>query len=974
MEQMTQAVKNALGNYNFLYLYLGALILAFILWNGKRKIILIPAALITLAVLTPRFYNIWNELNDYAYWRTLWMIPVIPICAAVPALIIEKQNKEWMKIMTVIAGAMVVFYCGSYIYKYQYTTFKKANNADKLPDEVCEVGDELLDMEEYPYVVTDLDLSIYLRQYSGKIHMPYGRKIGTKQDSLAREIYDEVLDETGDMGKVSTLMLNHGYKYLVTKADSETKLEAMENAGFSLEKQVGIYGIYSVSGTPSEIRTYTEKGLVRSVTTVDTDGNPIMANGGYATAIYDYDINGQVIYEFHLDTEGNGSTDASGKAGYKRTYDLWGDILTETNIGVDDNPIIVGYCSRKCEYNNEHNLIKESFYDIEGNAMINTDTYYATREIFYDKDEMITGERYYNTDGNLIISKYGYAGYDREIDKKEGIVIDRYVGIDGGYMITANGCAGCKRSCDEAGNIIGDYYKDSTGEGTYEIYLDMDGEETLCRQGYSAIHREYNEEGHVSRYSYYAFDEPVLLGKGYASSEREYDSAGNLLNEIFYNIEGQIAINSSGFAILNGVYDDKGRIIKQSYIDEEYNYNHLYTDYVSVTRDYNEYGDVIDETYYDEYDDPITTSLGYDELRREYNDKRQLVSESYYVGGQLIALSDKKYASFKRDYDELGNMICEKYFDTDGNPVVCNGNYASLVREYDELRHVAAEYYLDENDKKTTCIYGYASVIRKYDAIGNVIEEIYLDENDKPKISSLGYSSVKREYNELYQLVRESYYDIYDKPIINADGYAAYEQEYDERNNLLFVRYLDVDGNLIDTSDGYAEIKYEYLPDGQLSLISYCDKEGNELDMGSSYFHRYLQSLKGKDITIFISIKNEGTYGLTDTLIDDFTSIGLNTNLKGKKWCSYYAVIDGESVIEDIGREALSHSGKVGECEYIISSAAYKVGNQSSIIINGNEYSKNVRGINIVVYDNQKNKIQDSLGIDTYTSVMWVTR
>ena len=97
MQELLQAIKDALGNYNFLILYAVCLVVEFILLKGRRKIFLISAVLVTVFILMPQFYDKWNELNDYAYWRILWMIPVIPVCAVAPAVIIEKVNKEWIK-------------------------------------------------------------------------------------------------------------------------------------------------------------------------------------------------------------------------------------------------------------------------------------------------------------------------------------------------------------------------------------------------------------------------------------------------------------------------------------------------------------------------------------------------------------------------------------------------------------------------------------------------------------------------------------------------------------------------------------------------------------------------------------------------------------------------------------------------------------------------------------------------------------
>lgn len=47
-------------------------------------------------------------------------------------------------------------------------------------------------------------------------------------------------------------------------------------------------------------------------------------------------------------------------------------------------------------------------------------------------------------------------------------------------------------------------------------------------------------------------------------------------------------------------------------------------------------------------------------------------------------------------------------------------------------------------------------------------------------------------------------------------------------------------------------------------------------------------------------------------------------------------------------------------------SYSYKVGNRASILINGNDYAVNCRGLNIVVLDLKSGKVADSVCFDTH--------
>ncbi len=58
-----------------------------------------------------------------------------------------------------------------------------------------------------------------------------------------------------------------------------------------------------------------------------------------------------------------------------------------------------------------------------------------------------------------------------------------------------------------------------------------------------------------------------------------------------------------------------------------------------------------------------------------------------------------------------------------------------------------------------------------------------------------------------------------------------------------------------------------------------------------------------------------------------------------------------------------NHSGT--DAEYTIVSAGFECGDYSSIIIDGVEYSRNNRGLNIVVYNNETGQVIDTVCFDT---------
>lgn len=147
--------------------------------------------------------------------------------------------------------------------------------------------------------------------------------------------------------------------------------------------------------------------------------------------------------------------------------------------------------------------------------------------------------------------------------------------------------------------------------------------------------------------------------------------------------------------------------------------------------------------------------------------------------------------------------------------------------------------------------------------------------------------------------------------------------------------------------------------------IEYQDKDN--IVRTESDIINYLSDINDARYTMFISVKDDASNALTEEIVSAMCKLGLNMDLTGKFRSSYYAVISNGRVIEDMGAVKLEASGIIDNngLTYSIVSAGYDCGNVSSIIINGKEYSRNSRGLNIVVYNNETSQIIDSVCFDT---------
>lgn len=137
-----------------------------------------------------------------------------------------------------------------------------------------------------------------------------------------------------------------------------------------------------------------------------------------------------------------------------------------------------------------------------------------------------------------------------------------------------------------------------------------------------------------------------------------------------------------------------------------------------------------------------------------------------------------------------------------------------------------------------------------------------------------------------------------------------------------------------------------------------------------SDFNNYLDKLiENKDqYTVFISASDDASSGLTDQSVKKLQELGIQTDLSDQFRKSFYVVIDSGN---NVAEKASSDKIKVKETlkdgtKYKLISSGFDSGSFSSIKINKKEYSKNKRGLNIVVYDNKFHTVIDSVNFDTY--------
>lgn len=480
--------------------------LCLFIWLKERRIcFLIPALIISLVIINPWFYKKWDNLGYYAYWRMLWVAPVIPIIAGMTPSIIERKGKEWIKIIVVAIGIGLIVLSGSFLYNSTGGAFVEAVNEAKLSDSIVQIADRLLELKEHPKIIAQDPIGVYIRQYTGEIDTLFGRDIHgyiTGWISYnAKTMNNEISSSEGNLESLRQFMLDEEYDFLVIDHNKNTD-------GFEFVDEIEGYGIYKAIGTPRIKKTRNELGQVTSVAYFDEYGTLVIGEKGYAKAYYKYDENGYIIQEIHEDSYGHSLADSNGSIGYQRKCDSQGHILMERTIGTEGQLVAnsYGYAEVRREYKS-NNLVRESYFDCNGNPVNTINLHYAS--ITYDRDSRGNNidEKYWDMDGKLIETVYGYAEIKRRYDAHNRII--------------------------------------------YEAYFHADGQPFCKAAGHVAIEQMYNDDGRLSVRRYLGLDdEPLIRADGYSEARWKYNGITNVYDVLFFSDNDEkVGINGLNLAM-----------------------------------------------------------------------------------------------------------------------------------------------------------------------------------------------------------------------------------------------------------------------------------------------------------------------------------------------------------------------------------------------------------------------------------------
>lgn len=145
--------------------------------------------------------------------------------------------------------------------------------------------------------------------------------------------------------------------------------------------------------------------------------------------------------------------------------------------------------------------------------------------------------------------------------------------------------------------------------------------------------------------------------------------------------------------------------------------------------------------------------------------------------------------------------------------------------------------------------------------------------------------------------------------------------------------------------------------------------------------NEYFDYLLGKNCTVFIAVQDIPGFYLMPETIDRMKLLGFDDRidvLLQKEYHSFIGVVaNGQIVTEQIGGdEYISYyeEGQAGLDQIWMESGTWNNGNCAVININDGYYSVHGRGFNVVVKDNEANRIIDSVAFDTHSEQLLCTR
>ena len=153
--------------------------------------------------------------------------------------------------------------------------------------------------------------------------------------------------------------------------------------------------------------------------------------------------------------------------------------------------------------------------------------------------------------------------------------------------------------------------------------------------------------------------------------------------------------------------------------------------------------------------------------------------------------------------------------------------------------------------------------------------------------------------------------------------------------------------------------------------LNYISEYMSQITDFCFYINTVLEIKNDRNILFIAAVRDTIGHCFTERHIQEWQKTGFKEDLKEKHWRGYLAITDFRNLTyEQLGaeNESVSFEAQIDPLTQIrVFSSPWSVLNTSEIIINGEEFSDNFRGFNIVLYDLETHTLIDTASFDTHT-------
>lgn len=593
-----------------------------------------------------------------------------------------------------------------------------------------------------------------------------------------------------------------------------------------------VYGVEFIECSDNDLPLY----LMRFV---NRNSQYIMCSDGYYGVGRWENSDGRTVKELFFDLENKPTCDNNGVYGHMFEYI---DKETEKIINVNEamSPIedIKGICyqlSSVCS-----NFESLYYYDINNQPALGNGFWGITIKTDKKNNLTIKQTRILGVDGETIDGTYKeeiYDAFNRPIKQC--------------YRDSHNFVV-----CDENNDYI--FTKDYSDNGLTIITTHKDPNEVPCNcaAGYCSIREIYENQGRLIEQVFYDVEgNPVQSDSGSYGFRREYSEEGNK-KTIYLGKAGNPSNNSEGVAFLYESFDNKGRILSQrkanlvgelvggneyfvrEFVDIDSKNCAYYVHWLNSKNElspvgacyyrYQEedaYGRVVKRFSFDKNRQPVCDDDG------DYGETIKYDVDAHI---QVVTFLDKDgnphnnrkgYSSTKRWFDDEDRVIKELYFTVESKPcMIGNESYGFIYKYLPNGSKITG--FLDEYGNVHNNDEGYA--YKEELSLGNSSEEYYYDSNLQciiPKSDDLGDYGKRRIQTEDELFIISL--DDSGSPHINKKGYIA-RSVVTMEDGTVILRYLDKNFHPIMDDYGDYATAIEISDDGLLRKEYSLDKNSNQ--------------------------------------------------------------------------------------------------------------------------------------------------